>query len=777
MPGWDNPFGGRLRRLRESASLTQEELASRAGLSAKAISDLERGERRRPYPHTVRSLADALELSEGERSSLLASVPKRGATAPAASPTTVAPVLPTPPTPLVGRERDVAVVLSLLEGDEGRLVTLTGPGGVGKTRLALEVARASLQTGRFPDGVAFVALVSVGDPDLVVSTMAQALGLREAGGKPASELVQGYLAEKRLLLVLDNREHLLDAASELAGLLYFGTASKVLATSRAPLRLRGEREYPVAPLAMPDPTGAPDTEGVAASPAATLFVDRALAANPAFSVNPNNAAAVAAICWRLDGLPLALELAAAKARFLGPTEILSRLDQVLQAGGARDLPERQRTMRSTLDWSHDLLSEAERTLFSRLSVFVGGFTLEAAEDVANVGEALDTLGGLVEQSLVTTEPHGGEVRYGMLEPLRQYALERLEESGEEERVRARHADYYRKLAERAGPELRRAGQASWLDGLAREHDNVRAVLHGLLGRGEAGRVARIGWEIWLFWALRGHSDEGRRWMERALAQGGPDDTFPSDARVRALCVVAMLSFVRGEADRTAATLDGVIPAAHAANDPETLATALVLRGLAALSLGETDGAEAPLQRGLSMFRELDDGWGVANALLGLAQAAMARGDGAAAASLLSEAQSFSRAAGDWFTLSANLSVQALASRLRGEDEQAADKLRECVDLAAGLRDAWTVVLGISGLAGVAASQDRPERAARLLGAVEALNEKMGVEVAWSAWRTLNRRDLSSARERLGPEAFEKARMEGRAMTLEEAVAEALAEGV
>ena len=186
MPGWDNPFGGRLRRLRESAGLTQEELASRAGLSAKAISDLERGERRRPYPHTVRSLADALELSEGERSSLLASVPKRGATAPAASPTTVVPVLPTPPTPLVGRERDVAVVLSLLEGDEGRLVTLTGPGGVGKTRLALEVARASLQTGRFPDGVAFVALVSVGDPDLVVSTMAQALGLREAGGKPAS---------------------------------------------------------------------------------------------------------------------------------------------------------------------------------------------------------------------------------------------------------------------------------------------------------------------------------------------------------------------------------------------------------------------------------------------------------------------------------------------------------------------------------------------------------------------------------------------------------------
>ena len=196
-----------------------------------------------------------------------------------------------------------------------------------------------------------------------------------------------------------------------------------------------------------------------------------------------------------------------------------------------------------------------------------------------------------------------------------------------------------------------------------------------------------------------------------------------------------------------------------------------------MSLGEADGADAPLQRGLSMFRELDDGWGVANALLGLAQAAMARGDGAAAASLLSEAESLSRAAGDWFTLSANLSVQALASRLRGEDEQAADKLRECVDLAAGLRDAWTVVLGISGLAGVAASQDRPERAARLLGAVEALNEKMGVEVAWSAWRTLNRRDLSSARERLCPEAFEKARMEGRAMTLEVAVAEALTEGV
>jgi hypothetical protein len=512
---------------------------------------------------------------------------------------------------------------------------------------------------------------------------------------------------------------------------------------------------------------------VAAAPAARLFVERALEANPTFSLNQKNAAAVAAVCWRLDGLPLALELVAAQARFLGPTELLSRLDQALEAGGARDLPERQRTMRSTLDWSHQLLAEAERRLFRRLSVFAGGFALEAAEEVAAGEEVFGFLGRLVEQSLVTAELHEDETRYGMLEPIRQYARELLEESEEEEQVLARHAEYYSSLATEARLALRAEDQAAWLDRLAREHDNLRSALQRLLQWGQVERVAHVGWSIWLFWALRGHTGEGRRWLEGALAQGDADAMLSTVARARGLYTDAALSFARGEVGRTVAALDEGIVAARTAGDPQTLAPALALRGLAALSLGDLDGADAPLQQSLSLFRKLDDGWGVANALLGLAQAALAQGEDATAAKMLVEAEALSRATGDWFTLSANLSVQALAARLRGEEERAAFRLRECLGLAAKLRDAWTAVLATSGLAGVAASQGHAERSARLFGAAGALREKMGVEVSWSAWRTLNERGLPIARGKLDEERFEAAWAEGWAMNFEQAVAYAL----
>ena len=288
--------------------------------------------------------------------------------------------------------------------------------------------------------------------------------------------------------------------------------------------------------------------------------------------------------------------------------------------------------------------------------------------------------------------------------------------------------------------------------------------------GEIERVARVGWSIWLFWALRGHTGEGRRWVERALAQGDAGAALSVVARAQALYVDAVLSFARGAVGRTVATLDEGIVAVRPAGNPETLATALVLRGLAALSLGDLCGVDAPLQESLSLFRELEDDWGVSNALLGLAQAALARNDAAPAAEMLAEAEALSRAAGDWFTLSANLSVQALAARLRGEDGQAATRLHESIKLAAKLRDAWTVVLGTSGLAGVAASQGRAARSARLFGAAEALCEKMGVEVSWSAWRTLNERSLTIARGQLDEETFAAAWAEGRGMSFEEAVA-------
>jgi predicted ATPase/DNA-binding XRE family transcriptional regulator len=769
-------FGARLKRLREAASLTQEELASRAGLSRNALSALERGERRRPYAHTLRALSEALGLSGGERAALAASLPGRGETH-TPSPTALA--LPTPPTPLVGRDLEVDAASDIIRRRETRLLTFTGPGGVGKTRLALEVARRT--AADFRDGAAFVALAPLGDADLVVTTIARTLGLGDTGDRSPRDTLHAYFSARELLLVLDNFEHVMGAAPEVAQLLAQCPGLCVLVTSRAALRLRGERERLVPPLPVPDASRTPDVETVHDAPAARLFLDRARETSAAFLLTRKNVASVAAICWRLEGLPLALELAAAQARFLGPTELLSRLDQALEAGGARDLPERQRTMHATLDWSHNLLSQEQQILFQRLAVFAGGFSLEGAEAISaggivGVEDVLGLLGRLVEQSLVRVEPSsdGNDARYGMLEPVRQYALEKLQESGEEEQVRTRHAAYFEALARRAGPELKQADQAVWLERLAREHDNLRATLSWLLRRrGGAEMATRIGWEIHRFWSLRGHTGEGRRWMERALAHTGE---LSDGARARALYVVSMLSYVRGEADRTTEAVDESIAAAGAADDEEVLASGLLGRGLTALGGNDGEAAEKILRDALIMLREHDDRSGAALGLVGLAQVELARGDHRSAAGLFAEAGALSRRAGDWFTLVAVLNGQALAARLRGEEAQTAALLCESVTLAGSLGDAWHVVHGATGLAGIAARQGKAARAARLFGAMSALSETMGVHVPSPAWRALNERDLGATREQLDAETFDAAWAEGRAMTLKEAVAEALRVG-
>src|SRR5918998_965940 len=428
-------FGSLLKQHRRNAWLTQEELAVRSGLSVRTIRGLERGEGHSPRPDTVNLLGRALNLSGEDHHLLVVAARRRGViTSAAASPS---PSLPSSTTPIVGREEELREVKSLVGRWETRLLTLTGTGGVGKTRLAIQAARELANL--FPDGVVFVALASLGEPALVIPTVARSLGLRESEGQTTHEALHAYLHAKRLLLVLDNFEHLLGAAPEVVDLIESSPQLFALVTSRATLRVRGEQEYLIPPLKLPRATRSLAVEEVAGSPAGRLFLERARAASPAFALDEGNAAQVATICWQLAGLPLALELAAARVKFLSPSSLLARLDRALSVDGARDLPKRQRTLRATLDWSHALLSEPEKALFRRLSVFADDFTLEAAEAVGAAGEVnaddvLELVGNLVEQSLIVAE---GGVRYGMLEPVRQYALEKLKESREAEKARTR----------------------------------------------------------------------------------------------------------------------------------------------------------------------------------------------------------------------------------------------------------------------------------------------------------------------------------------------------
>src|SRR5215218_1964352 len=610
-------FGAHLRRLREAAGLTQEELASRSSLSAKAISMLERGERKRPYPHTIRSLADALELSEEERANLLAVVPQQDkATVPVAPVTVPKSNLPTPSTPLLGRERELGEIRAFLR--EVRLLTLTGTGGVGKTRLAVQAARDAAEL--FPDGAVFVTLAPLGNSGFVVPIVAQSLGLREAEGQTARETLHAYLREKRLLLVLDNFEHVLEAAPEVAALIETCPKLSVLVTSRAPLRVRGEQEYPVPPLALPASTIAPSVEELVGSASGRLFAERAREASPAFELTPHNSGAVAAICWRLAGIPLALELAAARIRFLDPQALLSRLDQALSAVGARDLPQRQRTMWATLDWSHDLLLVEERVLFRRLSVFVGGFTLEAAEEVgaepgASGGilaeDVLGTLGRLVEQSLVTAnlDEKASGLRYRMLEPVRQYALERLEESGEAEETKRRHFVHYVAFAEEAdliyglltGTKLTGSEGEAWMDRVEREHDNLRASLGWAKERGDLEAGLRLAGSLCWFWWMRGYFREGRLWTEdflKKVERGGLEAV--DGARAKALLGAGMLSFGYGDLlGSTRFLQEGLATYRRLGNEAGTAATVALL-GYVRRAQGDDERAQGLSEEGLRL---------------------------------------------------------------------------------------------------------------------------------------------------------------------------------
>jgi predicted ATPase/DNA-binding XRE family transcriptional regulator len=783
-------FGHHLKRLRLAADLTQEKLAERAMVSARLISDLERGTIHRPRRDTAQLLADGLCLSGADRNVFIALARGR--------PPVVAPVVsaerlpghgpPHPPTPIVGRLKETAAATALLLDPEVRLLTLTGPGGVGKTRLALEAAAKAGSAIR--DGVVFVDLAPLRDPELVLTAIAQAFGLIPNQELSPRQALLIALSDKQVLLVLDNFEHLAPAANDVANLLARCPALTVLATSRMPLNIRAEHEYPVAPLALPDERTT-TLDALARTPAVELFVRRAEAANREFALSSQNAADVAEIAMRLDGLPLAIELAATRVKVLPPAALLARLEcrLPLLTGGAQDLPARQQTMRATIDWSHDLLTAGEQILFRRLAVFVGGFTLEAAEAVGGEGGAtslrvrhvserakddgatLDLLGGLVDKSLLRVyEPSSDERRFGMLETIREYGRERLAAAGEEEAVRDRHLAWYVDLAERAEPELTRADQERWIRRLDTEHDNLRAALGWALERQHGDPAQRLAGALHRFWILRGHFDEGRRWLEKALLL---EAGVPPTTKARALLGMAHIAYQQGD-DGARSVFEEALALFRAAEDNGGAANALAALSMKVADEGDYAGASALEDEALAIFRVRGDQASVARLLVNRGLDAYDLGDYERAAAVLEESLALGLSVGSWHSVGYALNNLALVAQEQRDYDRAVALQAEALDLWRGLGNVAGEAHCLENFAIFAQAQNELERAMRLYGAADALRARIGAPSRPND-REFNERHIAEARAQLGADAFAAAWSEGEAMSLEEAIAHALDE--
>jgi predicted ATPase/transcriptional regulator with XRE-family HTH domain len=785
----ETPFGEQLKRHRLAAGLTQEALAERASLSTRAISDLERGAKRAPRRDTVELLASALGLSGRRREAFEAAArpgsdgASHGVPSALGIPASLAPL-----TRLIGREREAAAVVGLLRRSETRLVTLTGPGGVGKTRLALQVAE-ELQDA-FADGVTAVSLAPLTDPALVLSAVARALDVREDGARPIGATLEDALRGGQRLLLLDNFEHVLGAARDVAALLRACPGLKLLVTSRAPLRVSGEREYQVPPLPVPDSRRPISGEGLLRYEAVRLFAERARAAAPDFVLTDATAPDVVTVCARLDGLPLAIELAAARVKLLPPRALATRLERRLPllTGGPRDAPARQQTLRAALAWSEGLLGPAEQVLFRRVAVFAGGCDLAAAQAVCGAGAAgdagagqwvvLDGLTALVDHSLVRQEhPEGsrpdGEPRFAMLETVREYARERLEQSGEVEAVQGRHAAHFLALAEMAPPQ-ERGQQRAWLDRLAAEHDNLRAALSWTIDR-EGGRDVesglRLAAALWLLWWLRGHMAEGRGWLRRALARAGT--AADPILRARVLDGAGFLALTQADFVEGRVILEESLTLWRAAGDAAGIANACYALGIAALWLADYDTAQVLFEESLERYRAIGHRLGMARALerLGL-HAFFSRDDRAAARARFEESLTTVGELEDEIK-GETLQALGIVSLLQADYRAARAYLEDALAFTLAIGDTFTLALVLAGFAGLAAAAGLPERALRLTGFVAALRESTGARMP-AAGRALECRLLVPAEAALDEPAQSTAHAAGRAMTREAAVADALA---